>query len=138
VIFTLVGCQRGERCVIERTEEAFASRAEDTAAANDWLRSTEPWEARMSSAVLLTRSYEEAAARSRQRREALASWPQPISLAGFAWVRPPVLNPTTRLAVEMCPANGTLRALGYEREPGSELPQPVTQVRELTISSLPA
>jgi hypothetical protein len=138
VIFTLVGCARGERCVIERTEEGFASRAEDTAAANDWLRSTEPWEARMNSAVLLTRSYEEAAARSRARREAIASWPQPISRAGFAWVTPPVLNPMTRLAVEMCPADGTLRAVGYERSPGSELPLPATQVRDLAVSSLPA
>src|SRR5882672_6073938 len=108
VIVTLIGCERGERCVIERTEEGFASRAEDTAAANDWLRSTEPWEARMNSAVLLTRSYEEAAARSRARCEAIASWPQPISRAGFAWVTPPVLNPMTRIAVEMCPAAGTL------------------------------
>jgi hypothetical protein len=138
VIFTLVGCERGERCVIERTEEGFASRAEDTAAANDWLRPIDRWEARINSAVLLTRTYDEAAARSRARREALASWPQPISRAGFSWVTPPVLNPMTRIAVEMCAANGTLRAAGYEREPGSELPRPVTQVCELAVASLPA
>jgi hypothetical protein len=131
VIFTLVGCERGERCVIERTEESFASRGENTAAANDWLISTEPWEARINSAVLLTRTYEEARARSRARREALASWPQPISRAGFAWVTPPVLNPMTRLAVEMCAASGTLRAVGYEPAPDSELPRPATQIREL-------
>src|SRR5262249_33624151 len=40
VIFTLIGCERGERCVIERTEEGFTSRVEDTSAANDWLHST--------------------------------------------------------------------------------------------------
>ena len=44
----------------------------------------------------------------------------------------PVLNPFTRLAVEMCPGKGVLRAVGYETLPGSELPQPVTQIRELT------
>jgi hypothetical protein len=49
-----------------------------------------------------------------------------------------VLNPMTRLAVEMCPADGTLRAVGYERSPGSELPLPATQVRDLAVSSLPA
>ena len=34
VIFTLIGCERGERCVIERTEEDFASRIEDTCASH--------------------------------------------------------------------------------------------------------
>jgi hypothetical protein len=138
VIFTLVGCERGERCVIERTEEGFASRDEDTSAANDWLRSTEPWEARINSAVLLTRTYEEARARSRLRREALAAWPQPFAHAGFAWVTPPVLNPMTRIAVEMCPAEGTLRAMGFEPVPGSDLPQPATQIRELSVAGLAA
>ena len=47
VIFTLIGCERGERCVIERTEDVFASRTRDTAAANDWLQSGGPWEARV-------------------------------------------------------------------------------------------
>jgi hypothetical protein len=129
-IFTLISCERGERCVIERTEEGFASRSEDTAAANDWLRSTQPWEARVNTKNLLTRSYE-AGARSRARREALATWPRPFSQADFAWVTPPVLNTFTRLAVAMCAASGTLRAIGYEREPGSELPRPVTEMREL-------
>src|SRR5215831_484318 len=46
VIFTLIGCERGERCVIERTEEGFTSRVEDTSAANDWLHSTMPRPAR--------------------------------------------------------------------------------------------
>jgi hypothetical protein len=138
VIFTLVGCERGERCVIERTEEGFASREEDTSAANDWLRSAEPWEARINSAVLLTRTYEEARARSRARREALAAWEQPFRCAGFAWVVPPVLNPMTRIAVEMCPAEGTLRTMGFEPAPGSELPQPATQIRELSVAGLAA
>ena len=30
VIFTLAGCRRGERCVIERTEQGFESRDQDT------------------------------------------------------------------------------------------------------------
>jgi hypothetical protein len=136
VIFTLVGCERNERCVIERTEEGFQTRDEDTAVANDWLRKTAAWEARVSAALLLTSSPEEAAANSRTRREALAAWPQPFARAGFDWVAPPVLNPFTRLAVEMCPATGTLRAAGYELEPGSTLPLRVTQIRELSM--LPA
>jgi hypothetical protein len=134
-IYLLIGCKRGERCVIERTEESCQSRAEATTAANDWLLSTEPWEARVSPARLLHASYEEAAAHSRARREALESWPQPFSHAGFAWVKSPVLNPMTRIAVEMCAADGTLRAVGYELEQTGELPQPVTQVRELSAAA---
>jgi hypothetical protein len=140
VIFTLIGCERGERCVIERTEEACVSRSEDTSTANDWLRVTTPWEARVCASLLLKSSSAEAAEHSRARRAALACWPRPFGGADFAWVTPPVLNPFTRLAVEMCPANGTLRAVGYELEEGAALPQPVTQIRELAgpAASVPA
>jgi hypothetical protein len=138
VIFTLIGCERGERCVIERTEEGFASRTEDTSAANDWLQSTTPWEARVCATLLLKSSREEATAHSRARREALSSWPQPFAGSDFAWVTPPVLNPFTRIAVEMCAANGTLRAVGYESEPGDALPRRATQVRELAVAGVAA
>jgi hypothetical protein len=131
VIFTLIGCERGERCVIERTEEAFATRVEDTSAANDWLRSAPPWEARVCATLLLTSSSAEAAAHSRARREALSSWPQSFACADFAWVTPPVLNPFTRIAVQMCAANGTLRAIGYEPEADNALPRQVTRIGEL-------
>ncbi len=81
-----------------------------------------------------TSSTAEAAACSRARREALAQWPHPLAHGNFAWVIPPVLNPFTRLAVEMCAADGTLRVIGYERQDGSELPRPATEIRELTKS----
>jgi hypothetical protein len=138
VIFTLIGCEHGERCVIERTEEGYASRVEDTSTANDWLESKSPWEARVCATRLFKSSPEEATAYSCARREALASWPQPFGECDFAWVRPPVLNPFTRMAVEMCAASGTLRAVGYELEPGSALPQPATQICELSASRLAA
>ncbi len=134
VIFTLVGCKRGEHCVIERTEEGFATRSEETSAANDWLHRIPGWEARVSSADLLTREYEEAAARSRARQEMLNAWPGSFAASRFEWVTPPVLNPMTRLAVELCPANGTLRVAGYEPEPGRELPVQATQIRALDAS----
>jgi hypothetical protein len=132
-IFTLVGCARGERCVIERTEQEFASRSEDTATANDWLRSAPPWEGRVGTSKLWTSSTADAAQCSRARREALAAWPQPLAQANFDWVMPPVLNPFTRVAAAMCPAAGTLRVLGYERD-GDELPRPVTRMRELVAA----
>jgi hypothetical protein len=134
VIFTLAGCEPGERCVIERTEDGFTTRTDNTSAANDWWQSTWPWEARVSSAVLLTRTYDEAAANSRLRRETLAAWTPALSCAGFAWVAPPVLNPFTRIAVEMCPATGTLRVAGYEMDAGSEFPRQVTQLREIALA----
>ena len=47
---------------------------------------------------------------------------------------PPVLNPYTRVAVEMCPQAGILRVLGYERGADGELPAPVTQVCEVAAA----
>lgn len=126
VIYTLVGCQAGQRCVIERTERGFVTHDRNTHAANDWLHPKAPWEARVCSELLLIRSYDEAAENSRTRREALADWPGSFARGGFDWVTPPVLNPFTRIAVEMSPASGTLRVTGYEKADGDELPQPVT------------
>ncbi|MFL6796893.1 MAG: hypothetical protein ACJ8F3_05725 [Xanthobacteraceae bacterium] len=137
VIFTLTGCQSGERCVIERTEEGYATRVDDTAAANDWLDGSDCWEARINTTHLLTRTYQEARERSRLRREALVDWPHPFAEGGFAWLTPPVLNVFTRLAVEMSPQTGTLRAIGYEPYAGSGLPRPATHTRTITGAAPP-
>jgi hypothetical protein len=124
-IYTMVGCDHGEKCVIERTRDSFVTRDQDTIAANDWLLSRPSWEARVGAEVLLTRTSEEAADNSRTRREHLAAWSGPFG-GEFGWVLPPVLNSQTRVAVEMCPASGVLHACGYEQVDGKELPQPVT------------
>jgi hypothetical protein len=113
-IYTLVGCRPGERCVIERTEDACASRDEPVSAANDWLEPREPWEARIGGDLILTCSYAEAAERSHARRAAIAGWSGSLARDPFGWVVPPVLNKFTRLAVEMSPVLGTLRVTGYE------------------------
>lgn len=131
VIYTLAGCRSGERCVIERTEQSFESREEDTGAANDWQRSQPAWEARVSSRYMFTRSYEEAAVRNLGRKQQLAAWTGEFARGTFAWVTPPVLTPFTRIAVEMCPARGVLRAVGYETLPGREFAEPVTDTCEL-------
>jgi hypothetical protein len=138
VIYMLVGCRAGERCVIERTEEGATTRTDQTVAANDWMNASARWEARVSPSVLLTRPWEEAAERNRARQEALAGWAQPFTGPALAWVTPPVLNPMTRLAIEMCPASGILRAAGYEQpEPGDAMPERVTEIRELAGARLP-
>jgi hypothetical protein len=132
VIYTLAGLRPGEDCVIERTEEGFATRTTATCAANDWAESRDGWEGRVGADVVMTCSHEDAGAASRRRREALTGWAGTFGRDSFGWVAPPVLNPFTRLAVEMCAANGTLRVVGYELEKGDTLPRPATEVRVLT------
>ena len=134
VIYTLVGCAANERCVIERTETGFITREEETSAANDWLPNRPGWEGRIGTRRFLVSSFAEAAGYSRARRESLASWRGSLAARGFEWVREPVLNPYTRLAVAMSPSGGVLRAVGYDLA-GAALPQPVTEVCE--IEALP-
>jgi hypothetical protein len=131
VIYTLAGCAPGERCVIERTEEAFVTHENDTCAANDWIVSRPDWEARIIASHLFTSSAEEAMQRSRARRDALVGFYGSVSEAGFDWVTPPVLNPYTRIAAVMCAARGILRVAGYEVVAAGALPERVTQMREV-------
>jgi hypothetical protein len=133
VIYTLAGCQLGERCVIERTETAHLTRMEETSAANDWLIRRDRWEARVGGDQLFTAGPTEVGGNSKLRREAIAGWTAPFG-NGFEWVQVPVLNPFTRIAVEMCPADGVLRVAGYEKFPEHEMPVRVTQTREIANS----
>jgi hypothetical protein len=137
-IYTLVGCHKGERCVIERTENDFETRADDHGAANDWLEGRPEWEGRVSANQVLSCTFDEAAQKSRARREGLEQWKGSFALDSFDWIAPPVLNPYTRLAVEMCPARGILRAVGYEQGAGEELPKPATLPCEVHAERLPA
>jgi hypothetical protein len=132
VIYTLAGCRPGERCVIERTENDFNTRFDDHGAANDWLERAPLWEGRIGARRMLTCSFEEAGRLSQARRAGLASWQGSFASERFSWVTPPVLNPYTRIAVEMCPAHDILRAIGYERQAGVELAEPATELRELS------
>jgi hypothetical protein len=115
VIYTLAGCGPGEHCIIERTEEAYITRFTATAAANDWLVGQDGWEARVGGDMVMNATTMQAAERSRNRRECLAGWNGSFAGAGFSWLVEPVLNLFTRVAVEMCPASGTLRVMGFEK-----------------------
>ncbi|HWP25356.1 MAG TPA: hypothetical protein VNL39_03330 [Xanthobacteraceae bacterium] len=138
VIFTLVGCAAGEHCVIERTEREARTREHETVAANDWRDSKANWEARIGTRRLLSVTFEEAAANSRERCTILAGWRGSFARDSFCWVRPPVLNYFTRLAAEMCPESGTLRVVGYEIPPGGELPEAVTLRTEISVPRVAA
>jgi hypothetical protein len=134
VIFTLVGCAAGERCVIERTETGCVTRESDTGAANDWVPDRPGWEGRIGLRRFLTSTYEQAKDYSCARRETLTAWRGALDDRSFAWVGEPVLNPYTRIAAALCPAHGTLRVLGYEQA-GAELPVPATQVCDIEAAA---
>jgi len=134
VIYTLAGCAVHERCVIERTEADFVTRETDTYAANDWVPRRSGWEGRIGTRRFLVCSFDEAAGFSQARRDALAHWNGSLSENYFSWVREPVLNPYTRLAVAMSPARGIMRVVGYDTN-DDLLPQPVTQLCE--VEALP-
>lgn len=138
VIYTLAGCGPGEFCVIERMENGARTRTRDTVAANDWNETTPGWEGRMSAEKMFTCTFEEAAERSRARSNSLASWPGHAASTSFGWVVPPVLNPYTRLAAEMCAARGVLRVVGYEVAAGDELPTAATEVCEVKAEAVAA
>jgi len=138
VIYTLVGCVRSERCIVERTETGFLTREDDTCAANDWVPCRPGWEGRIGMRRFLVSSFADAAGYSRARRESLAGWNGLFSLRRFDWVRAPVLNPYTRLAVVMSPGRGILRVIGYDYlGAGGDLPVPVTQACELELLPRP-
>lgn len=136
VIYVLAGYAANQRCVIERTETDFMTRHEETSAANDWVPSREGWEGRIGTRRFLTSSFADAASYSRARRESLKAWGGPVSAPSFEWVREPVLNPYTRLAVAMCPAASVLRVVGYDRTE-APLPEPVTRICEVASSPRP-
>jgi hypothetical protein len=136
VIYVLAGCAANERCVIERTETGFVTREEETSAANDWVPCRPGWEGRIGTRRFMTSSFADAASYSRARRESLVGFNGALAAPRFDWVREPVLNPYTRLAVAMCPAAGILRAVGYDVTQGP-LPEPVTQMCEIAPPSEP-
>ena len=123
--------------MIERTETDFTTRIDDFGAANDWLEQQRGWEGRISANQMLTVSYKQATDKSVARRTGLASFKGSFARESFTWVAPPVLNPYTRMAVEMCAATGVLRVVGYERQ-GGELPTPATLPCEVQAEKLPA
>jgi hypothetical protein len=99
-IYSLVGTTPGEQAVIERLEDRAVVHEGPQVAANHWMGATLP------------------PARSRgtfsDRRAALMLEQAATAGPDFTWLQPPVLNPTTRLAVYAEPASGLLVAQGFE------------------------
>lgn len=99
--FSLSGVRPGEGCVIERTATAAYVRDDDGRAsiANHWIAGG--FDGRL-------RGHDSPGryALMEQRRDGVED--------GFDWVVPPILNPTTRLAVTANAGMGTLEVRGYE------------------------
>lgn len=100
-LFILAGVRPGEGCVIERRRDGTVLHPAPATVANDWLT---PGRRDRPRGCL-----------SDARRDCLSA-----RLAGaaedFAWLVPPVLNPTTRLALLAQPATGRLTVQGFERD----------------------
>ena len=99
--FTLAGARPGEGCVIERTREEARVFDAPICVANDWLSTDRAGKMR--------------GLRSAERR-ALMETVHQVLHPDFGWLKPPVLNATTRLVCEMNPASGRLLAQGWEAD----------------------
>jgi hypothetical protein len=97
--FILCGLKGREGCVIERLENDVRVHEGPASCANHWLGF------RLGGA-----------ARGHDSEARLAQMAVGRDRAGndFGWVKPPILNPTTRLAVVANPARGTLLVRGWE------------------------
>lgn len=101
--YTVVGTRPGEAAIIERTaRDAVVHRRGVPAVSNHWLTPGMPGRSRS----FLTRE------RLTAIRGHLAA--RPPGAAPFSWLEHPILNPTTRLALEAVPATGELRVQGFE------------------------
>ena len=106
-IFTLSGLGPEEGCVIERLEESarvhdIRSHGGPVAVANAWLGAG--------------RADRPRGEDNPERRRLMAGILERGGDGDFAWLRPPILNPTTHLAMVADAASGRLSAVGIEAE----------------------
>jgi len=125
-LFSLIGPAPGQACLIERTQADVAVRHGDTTIANDW----HPTGPSRDGYWMPRGTYIRDPDDSERRRECLeAQGPgQP-----FDWVREPVLNGFTRLAVEASAATGEFRVVGFEPTPRKSEVRQATAVLDLIV-----
>lgn len=132
-IFSLVGLAPDQACVIERTRDRYATKSGVASAANEWKYGNFPgtWQGLGEGDADSDDQRGDNAARSAAIEE-FASRPT----GDFEWLRPPILNGYTRLAVEADPLKGRLRLRGYETAPADEdSAAPVTQILDLQLAT---
>jgi hypothetical protein len=119
-IFSLVGVAPGEQAVIERLEDRAEVHEGPQVAANHWMgRALPPARSRGTAS---------------DRRAAVMLSIADTAGADLAWLQPPVLNPTTRLALYAEPASGHLVAQGFEAA-GRQGATAVTALSEILPAS---
>ncbi|MFN0042691.1 MAG: hypothetical protein ACKVSF_05705 [Alphaproteobacteria bacterium] len=122
-IFSLVGASEG--CVVERTENAAHIHDAPRVATNHWQNSdfhgserrTQSRERHAHMTLQLVGPSPQLAGppkRSGPDRSAGPGTADSGENPPFPWLTPPVLNPTTRLALEANPSRGILKAQGFE------------------------
>ncbi|MAU08117.1 MAG: hypothetical protein CL919_09745 [Deltaproteobacteria bacterium] len=105
--FTLAGVEDGEGCVIERGEQLAHVQGAPASIANHWIAGDGTGHPRGGDSEGRWRMMEELRDRAP---------------GDFSWVRPPILNPTTRLAIVANAARGTLSVQGFEAHGGKASP----------------
>jgi hypothetical protein len=108
VMYSIVGTSASQACLIERTQTEAVVRRGDSTIANDW----HPTSPRREGYWMQRGAYIRGPDDSNRRRKCLED-AEPGEC--FEWVREPVLNGFTRLAVEASAACGELRVLGFEQ-----------------------
>ncbi len=125
-LFSIIGLAPGQACLIERTQTDAAIRRGDTTIANDWHPAGPQREGHWMPRGTYIRDPDDC---ERRRKCLEAQGPgQP-----FEWVREPVLNAFTRLAVEASAATGELRVVGFEPTRRKREVRPATAVLDLIV-----
>jgi hypothetical protein len=107
VLFSIIGPDPAQTCLIERMQTESVIRRGDFTIANDW----HPSGPRRDGYWMPRGTYFRGPEDSECRRKCLE---QHHPSCGFDWVRAPVLNPLTRLVIEASTATGELRVAGFE------------------------
>ena len=127
-LFSIVGSQLGQGCLIERTETEAIIHQGYCSVANDWQPRSSPRSGHW-------------IPRGRYMSEMPASDVRCAAFDGHGckapldWVTQPILNKLTRLGVELSPATGEIRAVGFEQVPDQENAVPVTDMFEGRLTS---
>jgi hypothetical protein len=127
VLFSLIGTEPSQACLIERTETEAVIHRGDFTIANDWHPGGPPRSGYWMARGTFLRGPDD----SEQRRRCLEACD---TQGALDWVRQPVRNALTRLAVEVSAATGELHLVGYERTGGllSDV-APATEVLHLKV-----
>jgi hypothetical protein len=126
-IYSIAGISASQACLIERTRTEAVVRRGNATIANDWHPESPRRDGYWMPRGALARGVDDS---DKRRRCLEGDEPGP----SFAWLREPVLNGFTRLAVETSAATAELRVRGYEptRQWWASV-KPATEILEMIV-----